>query len=93
MRSFELVLALTILVGSPASTVSGQGFKKVAGHVRETKTEEPSSPMDVAIERNVLNAEAHRVACLVAGAAGAAVGAEALEKGAVFADRAVGVVG
>ena len=42
---------------------------------------------------DVLNAEAHGVAGLVAGAAGAAVGAEALEEGAVFADRAVGVVG
>jgi len=42
---------------------------------------------------DVLNAESHGVAGLVAGAAGAAVGAEALEEGAVFADRAVGVVG
>ena len=42
---------------------------------------------------DVLNAEAHGVAGLVAGAAGAAVGAEALEEGAVFADRAVGIVG
>ena len=42
---------------------------------------------------DILNAEAHGVAGLVAGAAGAAVGAEALEEGAVFADWAVGVVG
>lgn len=42
---------------------------------------------------DVLNAEAHGIAGLVAGAAGAAVGAEALEEGAVFADRAGGVVG
>jgi hypothetical protein len=42
---------------------------------------------------DILNAEAHGVAGLVAGAAGAAVSAEALEEGAVFADGAVGVVG
>jgi hypothetical protein len=41
---------------------------------------------------DVLNAEAHGIAGLVAGAAGAAVGAEALEEGAIFADRAIGVV-
>ena len=51
MRLFELVLSLTILVGSPALTVSGQAFKKVVGQAKETKTEEPSSPMDIAIER------------------------------------------
>ncbi len=42
---------------------------------------------------DVLNAEAHGVAGLVAGAAGAAVGAEALEEGSVFTDGPVGVVG
>ena len=51
MRSFELVLTFAILVGSSALTVSGQGFKKFAVQANETKTEQPSSPMDVAIDR------------------------------------------